>query len=340
MNISPTIDLVMQLAGREAIAGQFKEIEPEHFLMAILKFAELTSTQLDQIAPEFSKLLNDELTELCALLDGYNLCGKTTQLRRTLRKNIGRGNHIFSGGVIHRTDASRKLFSAARNKALSDHSNQFKAGHLLDAIFDAPTPKMNELLGDIQPKAISYDLPEDSLLALYGNEITLDQIRLDSEKTPRIIEGKNLYNLILNKGNKGVFIVSDDFQKAREVVDIAAHGLIKNAEKQMDRFRLIDLSSLAQKITDKKDYLAVINDIYLESLEFTQCVVVLPLPKPFADLILKILKTTVGNGKLRTIGIIGPESYQTWIENDYQWKKDFDTMWVHEEASIRMPSEL
>ena len=42
MNLSPSIDLIWRLAAQEMAAGEFDEIQPEHFCMALLKFAEVS----------------------------------------------------------------------------------------------------------------------------------------------------------------------------------------------------------------------------------------------------------------------------------------------------------
>ena len=42
MNLSPSIDLIWRLAAQEMAAGEFSEIQPEHFCMALLKFAEVS----------------------------------------------------------------------------------------------------------------------------------------------------------------------------------------------------------------------------------------------------------------------------------------------------------
>ena len=51
MKVSASVEMVMQLAGQEAIAAEFKEIEPEHLLAALLKFSELPTEEMDKIAP-------------------------------------------------------------------------------------------------------------------------------------------------------------------------------------------------------------------------------------------------------------------------------------------------
>lgn len=46
---SAAVELVLQLAAREAVAARFKEIEPEHFFEALLKLPELRHEHLREI---------------------------------------------------------------------------------------------------------------------------------------------------------------------------------------------------------------------------------------------------------------------------------------------------
>ena len=45
MKVSVSIEVVLELAARETIAAKFKEIEPDHLFMALLKFSELPPPQ-------------------------------------------------------------------------------------------------------------------------------------------------------------------------------------------------------------------------------------------------------------------------------------------------------
>ena len=41
MELSPLVEFAVQLAGQEAIASRYAQIEPEHLLEAVLKASEL-----------------------------------------------------------------------------------------------------------------------------------------------------------------------------------------------------------------------------------------------------------------------------------------------------------
>ena len=113
----PTIDLVVELAAREAIASEYECIEPEHLLIAILKISEVDTShikgKLDD--PYLTSLLLDELEEVQTTLrrNGTN----ATELGRQIRDAVSRGGSPFKGGTIHRSTDSKAIFKAATNMA-------------------------------------------------------------------------------------------------------------------------------------------------------------------------------------------------------------------------------
>ena len=85
MKVSASIELIWNLAARESIAGCFPEIGAEHFLQALLKFAELPVEDLDKVAagPDAARLLAGEVQNVRAELAGRKI--ESTECRRRLR---------------------------------------------------------------------------------------------------------------------------------------------------------------------------------------------------------------------------------------------------------------
>lgn len=61
--ISLSIELIWKIAGEEAIGGDFEKIEPEYFMMALLKFSEFTQDEIEKFIPyqEVSKDLENKV---------------------------------------------------------------------------------------------------------------------------------------------------------------------------------------------------------------------------------------------------------------------------------------
>ena len=107
MKVSASIELVVQLAGQEAIAGRHKEIEPEHVCLALLKLAELPVEEADKIAPG-SSAARELAAEVGAVREELQVRGvDTTEIRRRLRRTLGRGRNAYEGGPMHRSPAGR-----------------------------------------------------------------------------------------------------------------------------------------------------------------------------------------------------------------------------------------
>jgi hypothetical protein len=146
VKISPSIELIWQLAGHEAIAGEFKEIQPEHFCLGLLKLAELPVQEAAKLGVNeaAAKVLTAEVAAVRSELAKLGI--DATQLRRALRGRLGKGGHPYTGGQMHRSQASRDLFEAAARAADQAGSEVLAASHLLEAILKSPTPALAGLL--------------------------------------------------------------------------------------------------------------------------------------------------------------------------------------------------
>ncbi|MHC4789229.1 MAG: hypothetical protein ACYS8K_08535, partial [Planctomycetota bacterium] len=217
MKVSAAVDLVWQLAGQQAIAGEFKEIGPEHFLMALLKLAELPVEDVDRIAPG-AQAARDLAAEVRVVSQELARRGiDSTRVRRELRARLGRGGSAHDGGAMHRAPASRRLFERAAGAADAAGSETTMTRHLLDAILESPTDLMVQILGESAgPRAA---VPETPLLAEHGR----DMARLAGEgKLPatagREAESKALLGALSRADRGAVLLVSESDEAVRETV--------------------------------------------------------------------------------------------------------------------------
>jgi ATP-dependent Clp protease ATP-binding subunit ClpC len=111
IDISLGIKAVWTIAGIEATEGRFKEIEPEHFFIAILKIVDLVDN-LPYYFYELNKDDNDamieEITPVKLVLEEQGISAK--ELRRGLRQSLGVGDADYKERMLHRSDKSRKVF--------------------------------------------------------------------------------------------------------------------------------------------------------------------------------------------------------------------------------------
>src|SRR6266480_5479672 len=139
MRVSISIEWVMQRAQQEAAAGEFSEITPEHLLAALLKFSEISGTEVQQIAsaPLAARQLALEANALRQELEGRSIDSK--RVRQELRSHLGHGGQAHDGGYLHRSPASRQVFEHAARMAEDEGSDVLLAAHLLNSLLASPT---------------------------------------------------------------------------------------------------------------------------------------------------------------------------------------------------------
>ncbi|MFQ5473737.1 MAG: hypothetical protein ACE5FA_12760, partial [Dehalococcoidia bacterium] len=148
MKIAASIEFMCSLAAREAIAAEYKEIEPEHLLAAILKFSELPVAELEKMAPgaHVARELAHDVEAARRELSDRAI--DSTGVRRELRSAMGSGSCKYGGGVIHRSSASREVFDRAARLADDTGSESLSPIHVLEVILASPSPTMEKTLGE------------------------------------------------------------------------------------------------------------------------------------------------------------------------------------------------
>ncbi|MFQ5786850.1 MAG: Clp protease N-terminal domain-containing protein, partial [Thermodesulfobacteriota bacterium] len=170
MRISASIEVAWNIAAQEAIATEFKEIEPEHFFEALLKMTEIPIFQYKQMASHETIVnqLNNELQDICKELQALNIDSKT--IRRSLKAQLGKGNHPFQGGTMHRSPASREIFDRMASIAADEGTEVIMLEHMLKALIESPTSAMVEVLGKML-KEKGEKKVKTPLLNEYGRDL-------------------------------------------------------------------------------------------------------------------------------------------------------------------------
>ena len=152
MKRSASVDVIWKLASIETAAGQFPKIQPEHFLLGLLKFAELPAHELPNLGVEHgaAQQIVQEIAGIARELETLGI--RSTKARRDLRGLLGLGDSPYHGRTLHRTPESRELMNAAARLASDRGSDTLTASHLLQAILVGPTPPMLLVLGDAAGK--------------------------------------------------------------------------------------------------------------------------------------------------------------------------------------------
>jgi hypothetical protein len=348
MQISPGTQLVWSLSGSEAVNLGMPKIEPDHLYCALLKFVELSD---DTIA----RLLNNssEAPSVCRerneLADKFkNLPGSTTEIRHALRKQAEHGTHKLEGNLIHRSDASRKIFEKAIEMA-NDENEPVYPTHLLRVLMDSPTPAMKKVL------KLEDDVPK-WLLGLDQKAEEIEEVK----HYPAWIQP--VQDLAPRRG----FSVPSTSQPQRKVLDAALTSsrpspLLLICESGVDPLALlgkvvednqtspallkVDLSYLLKEMADLDNPEMTGKQIafHLEDLQQQdeQAWMFLDLTKgaQFEDSFLDDLIPLLSKG-LRLIAAVSEKSYHARIKTNEAAEAAFRAIWLHDLSAVRKLSRI
>jgi len=340
MRLSASIDLLMQLAAQEAIASDFREIEPEHLLEGVLKLSELPVQELDKIAPgaNAARELAAEVSVIRAELERRVI--NSTQTRRNLREQVGKGKTPYEGGHIHRSRAAREVFEAAAQLANKAGTETLSAGHLLEVLLVSPTDAIVNALGGVAGLRPRNPVGTP-FLNEYGRYVASESIAqgiVDSLKA----ECRALIHSLSLKNRRCVFLISDNDNLVFSVVHASA--AVEGPQSLKGR-RVLDLTALNPVGKEREKSIERLSQALVEATTKPEVILFLPAidlsqrsnkEKQWADL----LKTTLASGSAQCICRVGQEAYQSWIKKDSTWKRLAHTIWIRERTKRVVPSEL
>ena len=158
-DLSIGVNISWQIAAQEAVAANLQFIEKEHIFIGMCSLDKvlILSQEKTGLKPEDRKALEFEHYALEYLFRGFEL--NLTQIRRHLRKRLGKGNYKKTEKVVHRSDACKKIFNLASE--LPAPASVITCLHLLVAILEEPGKIVSRVLNDAGVE--SKDLMERAL---------------------------------------------------------------------------------------------------------------------------------------------------------------------------------
>jgi ATP-dependent Clp protease ATP-binding subunit ClpC len=341
MKVSLSVDLTLQLAGQEAIAGEFKEIQPEHLLMGVLKLAELPLDDLEKMAPG-AEATRDMITQVKAVQ--HDLSRRdvdSTRARRELRARLGKGGAPFDGGRLHRSQASREFFVAAAKLASDTGGDALAATHLLTALLFAPTVVIQAVLG----KAVGQTPAKRSstpLLDEHGQDLTALAAagRLPCPSALQA-ESKAILQALAEKSRRSVLLVANTGDIASQAVVAAAHAVAKGeCPASMKGRRIVDLTS--QK-ADRDSADELLDKLVAEAETAPEVILVLPLAPADAaagSAWTKRLHAILAKGTIQCLCQIEPRTFDRLVRQDRTWKRAAEVIRLHGQPAKGIPWEL
>ncbi|OHB73706.1 MAG: hypothetical protein A2V70_13955 [Planctomycetes bacterium RBG_13_63_9] len=344
MKIAASIELVMQLAAQEATSGRFKEIEPPHIVAAILKFAELPVEEVDRAAPgsDAAKQLAAEVRAVRKELAARGI--DSTQARRKLRAELGRGDAPPGVPPQHRSAAAREVFDAATRIA-ERKGDALKAEHLLAALLASPSPLIVKVLGNAL-KTQTWQAGDVALLEKHGQDLT----KLAAEgKLPAVkgreAERKALIRTIAEGGKRAVVLITDNIEAIRQLVASLAQAIAKEeVPASLKGARIVDISALDTDMGMNTTLQPQLEDAFAEAARAENLWLLTPaiephVASPAGNWWHDPLRVALEQGDVRMICPATPTGY-LWVKDDPVWKRWASAMRLQETIEGEVPQEL
>lgn len=346
MRITASVKLVWQLAARETVSAAFKEICPEHFLEALLRFSEISREQAHELSGsvQIGRELNDEVERVRGELIKRSV--ETTTARRELRSRLGKGNHPYEGHTVHRASASRDLFDTAVKIANDEGSEVLSVQHLLQALFMSPHNIIAELIGEATDvkTAMQRSTPH---LDKWGQDLCAlaegGKQNEDVVKAPEIIA---LLRTLGQKDGNNAMLISDSDEFVGAVVAATACAMIRNeTSSEIRRMRIFDVTSVCSSDVLDAQALGALEGILQEVADIPEIILYLPAIKmgPDGDKLSawgEMLKKALLSKHIRCICRVTPSVYEKYITRDMTWKRVARAMWLHPTKYWKVPSRL
>lgn len=341
--VSASIELLWQLACREAIAGRFAAIEPEHFCMALLKLAEIPSEQLEKLSPNGGQTGKELAEDVQAVQKDIARLGvDSTQARRKLRASLGKGDAAYDGGEMHRSEKSRVLFDEAARETDKAGSDVLTVRHLLAAIAANPTPAIREvLLAGGQAARDSGQLP--ALLSRWGTDLTALAAKGElREEIGRAAEAKSVMKAVRTAGRKSVFLVSDASGPVDAVfVCLALAAMKETPSSDLRRLRIVDVTGKLRGEKPDEPPVQFLHGILAEASQVGNIVLRIPDIENTqqADVSLGVLKSATAAAPFWACRVTH-EIYRQRIQRDAHWRRAATAVTVQNEIQGGIPNEL
>jgi len=338
MKVSASVQLVMQLAAREAIAAGFGEVRSEHVFNALLKCSELQEEQMGSLGADGSvrEALVSDIAELRDELDGRSIDSKAA--RRTIRQKLGKGGVPFDGGQIHRTDECRKLFDVAARLADEEGEEVLSPSHILEALLDTPPDLVAEVLDGIDTSKTK----KSKTPTLDAHAISIINAQPESElpaTTDRKGELTALTRALVDPKRCCVFAVSELPGVVRALLLSIVRG---NAgieiPRALRRVRVMVLDSASGTFGD----MALTQKIITELECDRRCVLLVTIRDGAADPSkwLNGLKNMVAQGHCRCVCDVSPKCFEEVLHSSTEWKRVANIMRFSERNTADIPDEL
>jgi len=337
MSVPVSISVIWNIAAREAIQGQYQHIDPEHFLNAILKFSELTEQSVDGAVEDEAdgRALRRDISSIRKELAKYRI--ESTRSRRRLRSVLGKGDHEWSGGAIHRSMISHSLFAKAKQKSDRRSSNTIEPTDLLEAILENPTPDIEAVLGEGQ---LMRAYPAAGFCpAVPYTDLTKQAARGDLiVETERPVELKVVIDHFLSERPGNLLLVFDSESSVKSILAGFAQRIASGSvPRRLKDLSLIRLDAASDTSESGAGYGQVLSTISNASVD-PSVVLIYELPAD-SEPASSLLKTMMGLSNV-SIVLVGSKIYERVMKNESKWRKAGKIIWIQAQPINEIPDRI
>lgn len=339
--------ILWSLAAQETVAARTEYIEPVHFFLASLKFAEIEEDHIAAISHDGNTVSSviAERDRLRELLRQYSIRipAQSRIIRRSLRRSLGNGGYDRGDRqVIHRSADSRALCGRAEAAGRADGLSAWTPFCL---VYELPHYLSGEIIDTIAGIAKTADpaLSKDSELGKYGRQISRPEgeiLPCGNQKGAGVITDpvcRVLAGTVLDR-KKSALLIQKGSQTPVQVVEKLAGYLRSAAAPFQDRLKwIIEIDTTGNSWLTKEAGPAVrekrMRGILRESIEAGNIIIFIRNLRTclmhetgarYADALLEYLPISPLICGTDEVG------YKALLAADSRWEKQFKAVWMHD----------
>ncbi len=347
-----SVHIILPLAAQETLLGNFKEIEPEHFLNGILKFAEYEDGELKKLVREVPKALGQIMKERDALRTYLECCNikvpsVSTDMRRKLRLEMGEGNFSGKRDKIHRSAATCEFFRHVEANAEKRGLTEWSLHELVELLLRKPSHSVRKIMTEYNVEVKSFNQilagpvekylnikvsPSSNRPEIREKSLLEAEEKIDIKKEaifPVIIEA-------LKKKEKSILLIQHGKITPSEIIRTLEAYLKNETDDPLFKGKTI------MKI-EKNDYSLSITELEIKldnifkdsKLKGNMFFFI----NSFHDFMMRKelynkLKETLKSKQVICMAGTDSYNYNKYIQPDSDWKKYFRPLWIHNRVNI------
>ncbi|MFZ5903259.1 MAG: hypothetical protein ACOYZ8_06895 [Chloroflexota bacterium] len=336
MEISPGVELVWSLASREAVLSRVRDVEPDHFFCALLKYAEFSNSDLGNLKVH-SLVLFTLIAERDQLRSELKQSNLQTDIRKQIRSRLGQGSYQAKPDeILHRAEASRQLFAKAAERKRNDTTaaGRIDTVSLLQVLLEHPTRNMVEVLGVPSIRAVVASHEKvDSVLNKYAQELSPSQTAIGKKSISQVqvmawaIQSlaKHPLMLICESGVDTKPLIWAALQKQHTPPKILSVDLEQASQqaKSDERF-LSQVTGILEEISDKPETSLLLDAVKLADIA-----------NPLDSIQSSLSKKSIG-----LIVMVNPQAYAKAKEKSSSIDNPYRIIWLHDLERATLPAKV